>query len=373
LLLRGQFGKRGAGICPLRGHSNVQGDRTVGINEKPPQALLDAIERTFGFRPPQHHGHDAVAAMKAIIEGRSKVLICMGGNLTVALPDPVACASGMRRLDLVVHIATKLNRSHLLVGKDAILLPVLGRTELDVQAAGPQAVTVEDSMSMVHASRGKLAPASGHLRSEPAIVAGMAQATLPRSKVDWTHLVEDYDRIRDKVEAVFPDFHDYNDRILKPGGFRLPIPPADRQWKTVSGKAEFLVFDGLKEDAPAAEPDVLILATIRSHDQYNTTIYGFDDRYRGVFGRRDVVFMHMDDLAARGLESGDAVWVEAATPDGAARRLGLTAVSYDIARGSAAAYYPEANGLIPLDHFDPESGTPSYKSTPVRISRAPAA
>ena len=370
LLLRGQFGKPGAGICPLRGHSNVQGDRTVGINERPPQALLDALERTFDFRPPQHHGHDAVAAMKAIIEGRSKVLICMGGNLAVALPDPEACASGMRKLDLVVHIATKLNRSHLLVGKDAILLPVLGRTELDLQATGPQAVTVEDSMSMVHASRGKLSPASEHLRSEPAVVAGMAKATLPHSRVDWMHLVDDYDRIRDKIEAVFPDFHDYNARILKPGGFRLPIPPAERQWKTASGKAEFLVFDGPKADGPAAEPDVLILATIRSHDQYNTTIYGFDDRYRGVFGRRDVVFMHADDLAARGLESGAEVWVEAATPDAAARRLRLTAIGHDIARGSVAAYYPEANGLIPLDHFDPESGTPGYKSAPVRISRA---
>ncbi|HUO21715.1 MAG TPA: FdhF/YdeP family oxidoreductase [Caulobacteraceae bacterium] len=370
LLMRGQFGKPGAGICPLRGHSNVQGDRTVGINERPSQALLDAIERTFGFRPPQHHGHDAVAAMQAIIEERSKVLVCMGGNLAVALPDPAACAAGMRKLDLVVHIATKLNRSHLLVGKDSILLPVLGRTELDLQASGPQAVTVEDSMSMVHASRGRLPPASEHLKSEPAIVAGMAMATLPHSKVDWAHLVGDYDRIRDKIEAVLPEFEDYNRRILKPGGFRLPIPPAQREWKTASGKAEFLIFDGLGEDPSAAEADVLVLATIRSHDQYNTTIYGFDDRYRGVFGRRDVVFMHADDLASRGLDSGDAVWVEPATADGAARRLKLTATSHDIARGSAAAYYPEANGLIPLDHFDPESGTPSYKSAPVRVSRA---
>ncbi|HVY32975.1 MAG TPA: FdhF/YdeP family oxidoreductase [Caulobacteraceae bacterium] len=370
LLMRGNFGRPGAGICPLRGHSNVQGDRSVGINERPSQALLDGIERVFGFRPPQQHGHDAVAAMQAIIEGRSQVLICMGGNLAVALPDPDACAAGMRKLDLVVHIATKLNRSHLLLGKAAIILPVLGRTEEDVQAGGPQAVTVEDSMSMVHASRGRLPPTSEHLRSEPAVVAGMAIATLPHSKVDWAHLVADYSRIRDKIEAVLPDFHDYNARILKPGGFRLPIPSAERRWNTPSGKAEFLIFDGLKEDPPAGETDVLVLATVRSHDQYNTTIYGFDDRYRGVFGRRDVVFMNAEDLAARSLESGDAVWVEPATPDGAARRLRLTAVAHDIARGSAAAYYPEANGLIALSDFDPESGTPSYKAAPVRVSRA---
>jgi molybdopterin-dependent oxidoreductase alpha subunit len=370
LLLGGNFGKPGAGICPLRGHSNVQGDRTVGITEKPGPALLDGIERTFGFRPPERHGHDAVAAMQAMVEGRAKVLFCLGGNLAVALPDPAACAAGMRRLELCVHFSTKLNRSHLLVGQESIVLPVLGRTELDLQASGPQAVTVEDSMSMVHASRGKLTPASEHLRSEPAIVAGLAQATLPNSRVDWMGLVEDYDRIRDKIEAVFPDFHDYNARIRTPGGFRLPIPPAERVWKTTSGKAEFLVLDGLAEDPAATPPDVLRLTTIRSHDQYNTTIYGFDDRYRGVFGRRDVVFMNAADLAQRGLAHGDAVWVEPAVADGAARRLKLTAIGYDIARGSAAAYFPEANGLVPLDQHDPESGTPSYKSAPVRIAKA---
>jgi len=370
LLLRGNIGKPGAGVCPLRGHSNVQGDRTVGITEKPGPALLDGIERAFGFRPPERHGHDAVAAMQAMVDGRAKVLICLGGNLAVALPDPVACAAGMRNLDLCVHVSTKLNRSHLLIGKESIILPVLGRTELDVQAAGPQAVTVEDSMSMVHASRGKLAPASEHLRSEPAVVAGMAAATLPHSRVDWLHLAEDYDRIRDKIEAVFPDFHDYNQRIRAPGGFRLPIPPAERVWKTPSAKAEFLVLDGVAEDTADLGPDVLKLATIRSHDQYNTTIYGFDDRYRGVLGRRDVLFMNAQDLAERGLQHGDLVWVEPTVTDGAARRLRLTALQYDIARGSAAAYYPEANGLVPLDCHDPESGTPAYKSAPIRVAKA---
>ncbi|MGL4959767.1 MAG: FdhF/YdeP family oxidoreductase [Inquilinus sp.] len=370
LLLRGNFGKLGAGICPLRGHSNVQGNRTVGITEKPTAALIDGIERAFGFRPPTHHGHDAVATMEAMIAGRSKVLICLGGNFSIALPDPAACAIGMRNLDLAVHLNTKLNRSHLLIGKESIILPVLGRTEQDVQATGPQSVTIEDSMSMVHASRGKLTPASEHLRSEPAIIAGMADATLPASCIDWMHLVEDYGRIRDKIEVVLPDFRDYNQRILTPGGFRLPIGPADRVWKTRSGKAEFIIFDGVEEDAVVFRSGILKLATIRSHDQYNTTIYGLDDRYRGVFGRRDVLFMNDADLTVTGLAHGDLVWVEPALPDGATRRLQLTAISYDIAPGSVAAYYPEANCLVPLDYQDPQCGTPSYKSVPVRISKA---
>jgi molybdopterin-dependent oxidoreductase alpha subunit len=370
LLLRGNFGKPGAGICPLRGHSNVQGDRTVGITEKPAPALIDGIERAFGFRPPSHHGHDAVAAMEAMVAGRSKVLICLGGNFSIALPDPVACAAGMRKLDLAVHLNTKLNRSHLLIGKEAIILPVLGRTERDIQASGPQAITVEDSMSMVHASRGKLKPASEHLRSEPAIIAGLAAATLPSSPIDWLHLIEDYDRLRDRIEIVFPDFRGYNKRIGKPGGFRLPIGPAERVWKTPSGRAQFIVIEGLEEDPVVDAPNVLKLTTIRSHDQYNTTIYGLNDRYRGVFGRRDVLFMNEGDLAARGLYHGDLVWVEPAVPDGAARRLRLTAICYNIAPGSVAAYYPEANGLVPLNYRDKQSGTPSYKSVPVYVRRA---
>ncbi len=370
LLMRGNFGKAGAGICPLRGHSNVQGDRTVGITEKPAADMLQRIEETFGFKPPVEHGHDAVAAMQAIIAGRSKVLICLGGNLAVALPDPEQSFPAMCGLDLVVHVATKLNRSHLLIGKDAIILPCLGRTEHDIQAAGPQMVTVEDSMSMVHSSRGKLPPVSAHLRSEPAIIAGMAIATLPQSKVAWAELVEDYDRIRDKIEAVFPDFRDFNQRIRVPGGFRLPLPATERVWKTPSGKAEFIVFKGLNEDPATADGAVLRLTTIRSHDQYNTTIYGLDDRYRGVFGRRDVIFMHKDDLAAHNIQHGDAIDIETALPSGTPRRLaGFIAIAHNIARGSIAAYYPEANGLVPLDYHDPQSGTPSYKSVPVRIMR----
>ena len=241
LLLRGNIGREGAGICPLRGHSNVQGDRTVGITEKPSAALLDGIEKRFGFRPPSRHGHDAVAAVKAIIDGSSRALIALGGNLAVAMPDPQATFAGMAKLDLAVHIATKLNRSHLILAKESIILPCLGRTELDVQASGFQSVTVEDSMSMVHASQGRLKPADPMLKSEPAIVAAMARATLPDSKVDWGHLVADYDRIRDAIEAVFPIFARYNERVREPGGFRLYNAASERTWNTPEGRARLRV------------------------------------------------------------------------------------------------------------------------------------
>ena len=223
---------------------------------------------------------------------------------------------------------------------------------------------------MVHASRGRLKPASEHLRSEPAIIAGMAAATLASSPIDWLHLIKNYDWIRDRIEIVFPDFRGYNERIRKPGGFRLPIGPAERVWKTPSGRAQFIVIGGVEEDPVMDSPNVLKLTTIRSHDQYNTTIYGLNDRYRGVFGRRDVLFMNERDLAARGLYHGDLVWVEPAVPDGAARRLRLTTICYDIAPGAVAAYYPEANSLVPLGYCDKESGTPSYKSVPVHVRRA---
>ena len=376
LLLRGNIGREGAGICPLRGHSNVQGDRTVGITEIPSQSFLDSMERVFGFHPPRAHGHGAVEAIKAMGDGRARALICLGGNLPVAMPDPQACFEAVRKLDLCVNIATKLNRSHLLVGKHTYLLPCLGRTELDVQATGPQSVTVEDSMSVVHASRGSLPPASPELKSEPAIVAGIAKATLADSKVDWNAMVADYSRIRDAIEAVFPDFAGYNERVGQPHGFRLDIPASRREWRTASGRANFIVFDS-KNQRPLARPgvqDALVLATVRSHDQYNTTIYGKNDRYRGVTGRRDVLFCNEADLAERGLEHGDLVDIEAvadndhATEPRIVRRF--VAVAFDIARGAVAAYYPEANGLVALSNFDARSGTPSYKSVPVVIRRS---
>lgn len=374
LLLRGNIGKPGAGICPLRGHSNVQGDRSVGITEKPSAEMLDRIESTFGFAPPKHHGHDAIRAMQSIIAGRSKALICLGGNLAVAMSDTTRCLAGLRSLDLAVHIGTKLNRSHLMVGKQTLLLPCLGRTERDVQASGPQSITVEDSMSMVHASRGKLSPASPLLRSEPAIIAGIAVASLLTTKVPWMEMIADYDRIRNGIEAVFPEFANFNERIRVPGGFRLPLPATRRIWNTTSAKAQFLVFTGLGEDPQPAANDVLKLTTLRSHDQYNTTIYGLDDRYRGIFGRRDVLFISEADLRSRGLEHGDLVDIESVTDNGRNLHMrGITAVEYDIAVGSVGAYYPEANVLLPLDHIDPMSGTPSYKCVPVRIHRSTSA
>ena len=368
LLMRGNIGKPGAGICPLRGHSNVQGNRTVGISEKPTPAFLNRLKEVFGFEPPSHHGHDAVQATQAMIDGRAKALICLGGNFAVAMPDHERGFPAMGSLDLSVHVGTKLNRTHLLVGKETFIFPCLGRTELDVQATGRQSITVEDSMSMVHASSGKLKPASPLLRSEPAIVAGMAKATLPDTRVDWMTLVEDYDRIRDLIEQTIPGFENYNARIRVPGGFRMPLPPTQRLWPTATGKAMFSVFDGVHENASGEGEHVLRLITLRSHDQYNTTIYALDDRYRGVFGRRDVLFMNEEDMAQSGLEHGDRVDIETALPGNGQRLEDITVVAYNIAPGTVGAYYPEANVLVPLDYLDKDSGTPSYKSVPVRIT-----
>ncbi|MGN7293643.1 FdhF/YdeP family oxidoreductase [Rhizobium sp. SAFR-030] len=376
LLLRGNMGREGAGICPLRGHSNVQGDRTVGITEIPTDALLDGMQRAFGFRPPAEKGHNAVETIEAMMDGRSKALICLGGNLPVAMPDTETCFAAMRKLDLSVHIATKLNRSHLLTGKTTIVLPCFGRTDLDVQASGPQSVTVEDSMSMVHASRGFLNPPGEQLRSEPAIVVGMAKATLgDRYGIDWDGMLADYDRIRDKIEIVFPDFADYNRRVRVKGGFRLTVGASDRIWNTATGKAMFLVARGVEEDERQTAGDALVLTTLRAHDQYNTTIYGMDDRYRGVFGRRDVIFMNAEDLAARGLAEGDRIDIQSLwTGDGRQRGVeGFTAIAYDIPKGTIAGYYPEMNAVIALGDHDVRSGTPAYKGVPVRVVGSAAA
>jgi molybdopterin-dependent oxidoreductase alpha subunit len=371
LLLKGNIGRPGAGICPLRGHSNVQGARTVGVAEKPSSGLLDSLEAVFGFAVPRAHGHTVVEAIGAMERDEARVFVGLGGNFAVAAPDPLRTFAAMRRLTLAVHIATKLNRTHLLIGQDSLLLPCLGRTEIDIQAGGRQSVTVEDSMSMVHASRGLNPPASDQLKSEPAIVAALARAILgPKDAIGWETLVADYDGVRDLIEQVFPEtFADYNARIRIPGGFRLPVPPAERVWTTPSGKAQFLVHlrDGL--DARRGDDAVMLLTTLRSHDQYNTTIYGQDDRYRGVFGRRDVVFAHPLDLAARGLKAGDLIDLVAAFDESGARIVrGFTVVERDIPRGCLAAYYPETNVLVALDDHDQRSGTPAYKSVPVRLS-----
>lgn len=373
LLLKGNMGREGAGICPLRGHSNVQGDRTVGITEKPGKAFLQKLEARFGFTPPTEFGHAAVASMQAISEGTARGLICMGGNLAVAMPDKDACYSGMKKLDLAVHLATKLNRSHLLTARKTFLFPVLGRTERDVQRSGEQSITVEDSMSMVHASRGQLEPASPHLKSECAIVAGLALATLPQTKVDWNNLIDDYDTIRDAMEAVLPGFADYNQRIRVPGGFHLTNAASERKWLTASGKANFFTTEGLIEDPDSASNSELVLTTVRSHDQYNTTIYGLNDRYRGVFGQRDVIFISKDEAQKQRLSAGDRINVIALDKDQnrTERRLdNVQVVIHDMADRCVATYFPEANNLIALDNYDPQSGIPAYKSIPVLLEPA---
>jgi molybdopterin-dependent oxidoreductase alpha subunit len=364
LLLRGNIGREGAGICPVRGHSNVQGDRTVGITELPGEAFLQRLDTAFGIESPRAHGHNAVEAIAAMRDGQAKAFIGLGGNLAVAISDPQTTFPAFRKLDLSVQIITKLNRTCLLTARTSLILPCLGRTEIDIQESGAQAVSVEDSMSMVHASRGMLKPASDALLSEPAIIAGLAKASLPASVVDWDYFVANYDRIRDKIEAVFPDFFDFNTRVRVKGGFRLRVGASVREWDTPDGKAHFLVAETPLDGERLGSP--YLLTTIRSHDQYNTTIYGLNDRYRGITGRRDVVFLNADDLAEMGLAHGDCVDICAG--DRVLERQ--TAVAHSIARGSVAAYYPEANCLVPLEDHDGASGTPAYKSIPVTIRRA---
>ncbi|MFG1249479.1 FdhF/YdeP family oxidoreductase [Xanthobacter flavus] len=373
-LLRGNVGREGAGICPVRGHSNVQGDRTVGITEVPPDALLDAIQARFGFAPPRAFGHNVVTALEAMLRGETKVFIGLGGNFAAAIPDWQQTQDAMRRLDLTVHIATKLNRSHLVHGRDALILPCLGRTEIDMQASGPQSVTVEDSMSMVHASTGHNPPASAHLKSEPAIIAGMARATLgDRSRVNWEALTADYGLIREDIEAVFPIFQGYNERIKAPGGFHLTSTARERIWATASGKANFIVCEGLRED-PGVSGHPLWLTTVRSHDQYNTTLYSLSDRYRGVHGARDVIFLGEKEMEKRGLKPDDRVDIVTLSTDGIERAVrGFRVVLHPFPEASCAAYYPETNPLVPLYAHDPQSFTPASKGVPVRLVKsAPA-
>jgi molybdopterin-dependent oxidoreductase alpha subunit len=371
-MLRGHIGRDGAGFCPVRGHSNVQGDRTVGITEIPSTEFLDRLERRFGFRPPHKHGHNVVTALEAMIRGEVKIFVGMGGNFAAAVPDLPRTQAALRNLDLTVQISTKLNRGHLIHGRDALILPCLGRTEIDIQASGPQSITVEDSMSMVHASAGRNKPASEHLLSEAAIVAGIARATLgDRSVVEWESFVSDYDRIRDAIEDVFPIFWDYNERIRVPGGFHLIPNARQRIWDTPSGKAQFLLYDGLDEDWHKDDVDTLMLSTIRSHDQYNTTVYSMSDRYRGVYNQRDVVFLNRSELERRGLQDGDRIDLVTQSTDGIERRVrNFRAVGYSLPNGCCAAYYPEANPLVPLYAHDPMSFTPSSKGIPVRIERS---
>lgn len=374
LLLKGNIGKPGAGICPLRGHSNVQGDRSVGINEAAPEAFLSRLEGHFGIRVPRKHGRSSVESIRAIESGDAQALICMGGNLAVAMPQPQRTFEAMKKLDLQVNVATKLNRSHLLMAKHNYLFPALGRTERDIQASGIQSVTVEDSMSMVHASCGALKPASRWLKSEPAIVAGLARATLPDSPVNWEAMTDNYALIREAIGSVIPAFANYNARIAEPGGFRMDTPASRREWHTESGKANFVVSRQRAVDRQNQPDDALVLATLRSHDQYNTTIYGMNDRYRGITGRRDVAFLSQAEAEARGLVEGDVINIQALEDNGEPSidraMYGLTVVVYSMAGGSIGAYLPEANVLLSLDAVDTQSLTPAYKSVPVIIRKA---
>jgi molybdopterin-dependent oxidoreductase alpha subunit len=370
LLLRGNFGRPGAGICPVRGHSNVQGDRTVGIDEKPRPELLDQIERVFGFKPPRTHGHTVVDAVQAMIDGHAKVFVGLGGNFIAAVPDKPIAEAAMRRLRLTVAISTKLNRGHLVHGELALILPCLARSDIDIQKSGRQSVTVEDSMSMVHASAGLVRPPSKHLKSEVAIVCGIARATLLDDVIiNWSVFEDNYDVIRERIEEVFPVlFRDFNRRIRQPGGFHLPTPPRDLVWNTPTGRANFLVFEGVAEDPRVDRPSVLQLATLRSHNQYNTTIYGLDDRYRGVFGGRMVVFMNEIDMKVRGITPGALVEIESLADDSQRRVVrGFKVQPYNIPQGSIGAYYPETNPLLPLAHHDRKSKTPAAKSIPVLV------
>ncbi|HEL4235801.1 TPA: FdhF/YdeP family oxidoreductase [Stenotrophomonas maltophilia] len=369
LLLRGNFGKPGAGIGPIRGHSNVQGDRTVGIDEKPKPAYLDRVQQVFGFDPPREHGHHVVESIEAMLDGSAKVFIGMGGNFIHAVPDTPRAYEAMRGLELTVGIATKLNRGHLVHGRDALILPVVARSERIVTPAGEQFVTIEDAMSNVTASRGVLEPVSTDVLPEVEIVCRMAMATLPHSKVDWAGCMHDYAPIRELIAAVYPEIYTgFNERIQQPHGFHLDIPPRRRVWPTPNGKANILVMPGLDVDAPVDDPEMLRLATVRSHDQYNTTIYSYNDRYRGVYNDRMVLFMNIEDRLARGLEKEALVSLETISGDGVNRRIeGLTVLDYPMPRGALAGYYPELNPLLPLDYYDRVSGTPAAKSIPVRM------
>ncbi|MES9522134.1 FdhF/YdeP family oxidoreductase [Streptomyces capoamus] len=367
LLLRGNIGRPGAGVCPVRGHSNVQGDRTMGIFERPAPAFLDALEKEFGFAPPREHGFDVVRAIRALRDGEAKVFFAMGGNFVAASPDTEVTEAAMRRARLTVHVSTKLNRSHVVTGARALILPTLGRTERDVQASGEQFVTVEDSMGMVHASRGRLKPASPLLRSEPAIVCGLARRVLgERSVVPWEEFAKDYAAIRGRIARVVPGFEDFDARVARPGGFALPHAPRDeRRFPTATGKAN---FTAAPVEYPALPEGRLLLQTLRSHDQYNTTIYGLDDRYRGITGGRRVVLVHPEDARALGVAEGSYVDLVSEWRDGVERRApGFRVVTYPTARGCAAAYYPETNVLVPLDATADTSNTPASKSVVVRL------
>jgi molybdopterin-dependent oxidoreductase alpha subunit len=368
LLMKGSFGKPGAGACPVRGHSNVQGDRTMGVTSAPRPPFLDALADRCGFEPPRHAGYDTVEAIRAMHSGAAKLFIALGGNFLSATPDTVYTAAALRRCRLTVQISTKLNRAHLVTGEEAIILPCLGRTEADVQRSGEQFVSVENSMGIVHASRGRARPASEELRSEPAIVAQLAHAVFGEDgSVDWLELAADYDRIRDLIDSVLPGFDRYNSRVRERGGFALPNVVREGGFGTPDGKGHFTVHP-IPESS--MDPGRFLMMTVRSHDQFNTTIYGLDDRYRGILNERRVVMLNPADVVDAGLRDGQEVDLTShfRGEDRVVRRF--VVVPYAIPRGCAATYFPEANPLVPIGSVADGSNTPTSKS--VIISIAPA-
>jgi molybdopterin-dependent oxidoreductase alpha subunit len=360
LLLRGSIGRPGAGACPIRGHSNVQGDRTMGISEKPPASFLAALQAEFGFAPPTRPGVDVVGAVEAMRDGRATVFMALGGNFAAAAPDSAVTHAALAATDLTVSVSTKLNRTHVHPGRESLILPALGRTEDD----GGRSVTVEDSMSRVKASRGRVRPAGAGLRSEPWIVASLAQAVLGED-LPWSDFAADYDAVRAAIERVVDGFEGFAAQVATGRSFALPHPPRDeRRFPTSSGRAQ---FGAHPVDPVVVQAGHLLLQTLRSHDQFNTTVYGLDDRYRGIRGRRDVVLVHPADAAALGLAAEDRVDLISVAADGERRLAGLSVVPYPTARGCAATYFPEANVLVPLSSYADVSRTPTSKSIVVRL------
>ncbi len=372
MLLGGHMGRPGAGVCPVRGHSNVQGDRTMGIWERMPDSFLDKLRENFGFEPPRKHGWDVVDSIKAMHRGDANVFFAMGGNFLSATPDTEFTAQALSRCSLTAQVSTKLNRAHLITGRQALILPCLGRTDRDVQAAGPQFVSVENSMGIMHSSRGNLEPPSHQLLSEPMIVARLAGATLgSKSRVNWMHLVEDYDRIRELIARVVPGCEEMNRQVRQKGGFYLPNPVRENEYKTRSGKANFTVSD---IERIGLEPGQFLMTTLRSHDQYNTTIYGLDDRYRGIFNGRRVVLINPDDMKEQGWQAGDRLDITSHFKTDHREETRQAAcflvAPYDIPRGCVATYFPEANVLVPIGSVALRSNTPTSKAVVVSLAKS---
>ncbi len=375
-LLCGKIGRKGAGLCPVRGHSNVQGDRTMGINEKPSPDFLAQLSHVFNFDAPKGVGHNTVQAIQAMLSGESKAFVALGGNFVAATPDSALTQQALSQCQLTVNIATKLNRTHLYPGKVSLVLPCLGRTDIDLQAGVAQSVTVEDSFSMVHASQGVVESDTADMRSEPAIIAGIAHATVGPSPIDWLAIVEDYDRIRDLIAQTLPEFQQFNERLKQPGGFYLGNSAAQRQWLTPNHKANVMTnalpIDIVSQSQRALTDNrIFVMQTLRSHDQYNTTVYGFEDRYRGISGIRTILMMNKQDIEDLSLSAGQLVDIEALWPDQKIRKVtGFTLIPYDIPCGNVASYFPEANPLVALDSYGDHSFTPTSKSVAVVVTPA---